>query len=211
MTIQTKKTITNKRVIANSATKELSLPAGMMRKEIYQLVVYLSTHKKLKLSHSALRQYEHYIECTKITDWQKGNLCMNYRIVNELATILGITPRQVGYNNQQLANQGLIAYVDYGNYRRFGKRDENGCLIEDRSFGVDLKPVLGQLERFQQLKANIAWEQEQHQRLRNRVSHLRRKIFNAIPETLKESYADLLYCPRFSKHIFCESLRLLIC
>ncbi|NQY83036.1 MAG: hypothetical protein HRT36_08585 [Alphaproteobacteria bacterium] len=99
------------------------------------------TARALRLSDSALSQYELLLSYTKAIDWQSGNLCICWMSVQKVAEKLGKSVRQVQYNNKQLMQASLIAFRDSANYRRCGQRNKAGVI--EWAYGVDLKPIPG--------------------------------------------------------------------
>ncbi|NQY82135.1 MAG: hypothetical protein HRT36_03680 [Alphaproteobacteria bacterium] len=94
----------------------------------------------LRLSDSALSQYELLLSYTKAIDWRSGNLCICWMSVQKIAEKLAKSVRQVQYNNKQLMQAGLIAFRDSARYRRCGQRNKAGVI--EWAYGVDLKPIL---------------------------------------------------------------------
>ena len=93
-----RKHTTLQRIQQNNNTRNYALPDDLKQMDVFDLVNFLASRRRLKLSGSAIRQYRKMLKCTRRSDWPAGNLCICWWSVQELAKELGITTRQVRYN-----------------------------------------------------------------------------------------------------------------
>ena len=89
--------------------------------------------------------------CSKAADWTDrdglGPIVWPSNIL--LARRMNMPVNTLRYHLRILGDLGLITWCDDAGYRRHGKRDENGRIIE--AFGIDLSPIAMRHEEFKAL------------------------------------------------------------
>ncbi|WP_254685026.1 plasmid replication protein RepC [Tateyamaria omphalii] len=84
---------------------------------------------------------------------------------------------------RRLAEIGVIAFKDSPNGKRWGRRNEEGYIIE--AYGFDLSPLAARVEEFTELYAKVKSERMQCQRLRRQITVARRIIRARIEDALR--------------------------
>ncbi|GLR50964.1 replication initiation protein RepC [Shinella yambaruensis] len=84
-----------------------------------------------------------------------------------------------------LVESGLLTRRDSPNGKRYVRRDQQGSI--DEAFGFSLAPLLARAEEFEQLAAEVVADRLLLQRLRERVTLVRRDIAKLIETALEDS------------------------
>ena len=177
--LRDRKFTTDSRIAENKDNREYGLPEGMGTKHLIRLVRDVAPI--IGLPGGAIDLLALYYSQTQDRDWQAGNACKSWYSVKKAAKIRTVDSRSIYNYNKALVEAGIVAYCDYGNYRRFGFR-QDGLIIDDMTFGVDLKPVIERLEEFQAIADRLVEAEILHKAARYQASALRRKIINNLPE-----------------------------
>uniref|UniRef100_UPI00048AE42E plasmid replication protein RepC n=1 Tax=Labrenzia sp. DG1229 TaxID=681847 RepID=UPI00048AE42E len=94
---------------------------------------------------------------------------------------------------RRLCEAGIIWMKDSPNGKRWGRRDDDGVIIE--AYGFDLAPLAARTEEFEALYARLQEEREFCTSLRNTITVTRRmiraKIDKALESRLKGPWSDL--------------------
>ena len=162
---------------------------------------------------SLIAYLELVVSYTREDDWKgRDTLPIAWLSVQEIAKKLSLSTRQVNRIEKDLVSLQAIALQDYGNYRRFGKRDEEGSV--QFAYGVDLRPLA------------LLWEeltfkvemQKQNDRLwketRYAISGLRRQIGDivrsghaVIADMVEEVMSDCAMTARIGQRTSLDGLK----
>ena len=122
---------------------------------------------------------------TRPQDWRLGNRPIVYLKVETAAHKLGISVSQIQRNERRLMELGAIAFRDSGNFRRSGRRDGDGRLLE--AWGLDLSPCAALLPELRRLVERAAREREEFLKLKREISAARRRIRAALDCAVADS------------------------
>ena len=167
--LRDRKFTTDSRIAENRDNREYGLPEGMGTKHLIRLVRDVAPI--IGLPGGAIDLLALYYSQTQDRDWQAGNACKSWYSVKKAAKIRTVDSRSIYNYNKALVEAGIVAYCDYGNYRRFGFR-QDGLIIDDMTFGVDLKPVIERLEEFQAIADRLVEAEILHKAARSQASAL---------------------------------------
>lgn len=120
---------------------------------------------------------------TQAQDWQPGSRPIVWPSAALQADELGITQTQAKRINRHLAELGLLVMRDSPNGKRYGKRDQDGRIIE--AYGFDLSPLAMRQDEFREVAAAGRDERDAVARLRRRAS-----IARASLRQTWETYAE---------------------
>ncbi len=123
----------------------IGLPAGKTKMDALKAVK--KARRSLDLKPAALDYLERLVRMTKAEDWSEGATPVAFGQVKTMADELDVDERTINNYERCLAERGLILWNDYGNCRRFGRRDENGKLVD--AYGIVLSPLI---ERFGEIE-----------------------------------------------------------
>jgi DNA-binding Lrp family transcriptional regulator len=129
--------------------------------------------KHLALPPTAFHLLRHFVLRAKAEDFGAGRLCGNWERVEDLATILQVTPRAISLAVQKLEEVGYIRRTTAANGARGASRvgDQLKWLR-----GISLKPLIEQVDRLKDKHEARQFEQEAVRSLRSAISSLRRQI-----------------------------------
>ena len=122
---------------------------------------------------------------TRPQDWWLGHRPIVYLKVQTAAHKLGISVSQIQRNERRLMELGAIAFRDSGNFRRSGRRDGDGRLLE--AWGLDLSPCAALLPELRRLVEQAAREREEFLKLKREISAARRRIRAALDCAVADS------------------------
>ena len=125
-----------------------------------------------------IRHLSLLIEYTRPQDWTAGHNPIVWLSQRETAHRLGLSPSQAHRNEDHLFHHEAIAYRDSSNYRRFGRRNGDGHIVE--AYGLDLSPVALWIPRLTVLSETIESRRGEWRRLRRLVAAARRRIDAAL-------------------------------
>ncbi len=120
---------------------------------------------------------------TQPQDWEAGRRPIVWASNNFLMEQTGFSLSTLRRHVRRLAELGLIWIKDSPNGKRYGRRDENGVIVE--AFGIDLAPLAARAEEFEALYAQLKEERELCASLRNVVTITRRVIRAKIDKALE--------------------------
>ena len=132
-----------------------------------------------------IEHLELLIGFTRPQDWFCGHRPIVYLQVQSAAERLGLSASQIQRNERRLMQLGAISFHDSGNFRRYGKRDGDGRLVE--AWGLDLSPCAALLPQLKQLAKEAAAEREEFLRIKRRISAARRRIGAAVDCAVADS------------------------
>ena len=132
-----------------------------------------------------IEHLELLIGFTRPQDWFCGHRPIVYLQVQSAAERLGLSASQIQRNERRLMQLGAVSFRDSGNFRRYGRRDGDGRLVE--AWGLDLSPCAALLPQLKQLAKEVAAEREEFLRLKRRISAARRRIGAAVDCAVADS------------------------
>ena len=148
------------------------LPDGVGRYEVIRLLRRVGA--AFNWTHPLIAHLDLLIGYTREADWAPGGRPIVWLSVLETATKLRIKDRQARRKEHQMMELGALAFRDSSNYRRSGRRDSDGNVVE--AFGVDLSPVAALLPRLVVAEKRQIWEAKEHRRLKRELSAARRRV-----------------------------------
>ena len=119
---------------------------------------------------------------TQAQDWEEGQRPIVWASNAYLMEQTGISLSALKRHARRLAEIGVISFKDSPNGKRWGRRDENGAIIE--AYGFDLSPLSARTEEFERLQAVLQAERELCQRLKRQITVSRRMIRARIEAAL---------------------------
>lgn len=175
---QTLQNLTQERTLRGTQAEKYfeGLPVGVGHFDVFKLVQNLE--KKIGLSSAAVQHLHYLISHTRELDWQPGAAPIVYRTVNNTATDRGRSVRQIHNLERALHRAGLIQWNDKENYKRYGRRDNNGNIVY--AYGVDLTPLGRMYEHLVELNEQHIAYMEAYNETKRKVSGLRRRIVSKI-------------------------------
>ena len=111
---------------------------------------------------------------TQTQDWEEGRRPIVWASNAYLMEQTGFSLSALKRHARRLAEAGVIAFNDSPNGKRWGKRDEDGVIIE--AYGFDLSPLAARTVEFEQLQAELQAERELCQFLKRQITVSRRTI-----------------------------------
>ncbi|SDN97266.1 plasmid replication protein RepC [Ensifer sp. YR511] len=122
---------------------------------------------------------------TKPCDWELGARPIVWPSNEYLIESTGYSQSAVKRHLRRLAEAGLIAYKDSSNGKRWGRRDDDGRIVE--AYGFDLSPLAARAGEFEVLYASIRAERSLIKNLKRKITILRRVVW----AMLESEYARL--------------------
>ncbi len=126
-------------------------------------------------------------------DWEQGRRPIVWASNNFLTEQLGWSLSALRRHVRRLCEAGVIAMKDSPNGKRWGRRDDEGHIIE--AYGFDLAPLAARAEEFEALHAALQEERQFCATLRNTITVTRRiiraKIEKALESRLRGPWRDL--------------------
>ena len=120
---------------------------------------------------------------TQAQDWESGRRPIVWASNAFLMEQGGFSLASLRRHVRRLCEAGVISMKDSPNGKRWGKRDENGHIVE--AYGFDLGPMAARAEEFEALHAQIVEERALCQSLRNTITVTRRMIRAKIDKALE--------------------------
>ena len=111
---------------------------------------------------------------TQAQDWEQGQRPIVWASNAYLMEQTGFSLSALKRHARRLVEIGVISFRDSPNGKRWGRRDEEGRIIE--AYGFDLSPLSARVEEFEQLHAVLQAERELCQRLKRQITVSRRMI-----------------------------------
>lgn len=161
------------------------LPAGMTR---WQLFGFLEkARRQLGLSKGAVAYLKVAISRTMDEDYVAGHICSFWTSVTKISSQAGLDRRQVARIEADLLERGLLAKSASDHSRRGGSRRDGKIGHE---FGINLAPLIARAAEIQAAARKATFEDEEAERLRNRIKKLfgdiRRLGFDGAMEAAEE-------------------------
>ena len=119
---------------------------------------------------------------TQAQDWEEGRRPIVWASNAYLMEQTGFSLSALKRHARRLAEIGVISFKDSPNGKRWGRRDEDGVIIE--AYGFDLSPLSARAEEFAQLHVELQAERELCQRLKRQITVARRMIRARIEAAL---------------------------
>lgn len=130
---------------------------------------------------------------TQAQDWGEGRRPIVWASNHFLMEQTGFSLATLRRHVRRLCEAGVIAMKDSPNGKRWGKRDEDGVIVE--AYGFDLAPLAARAEEFETLYAHLQAERSACASLRNAITVTRRmiraKIEKALEAGLRGPWRDL--------------------
>ncbi|WP_254055712.1 plasmid replication protein RepC [Ruegeria sp. EL01] len=126
-------------------------------------------------------------------DWEQGRRPIVWASNNFLTEQLGWSLSALRRHVRRLCDIGVIAMKDSPNGKRWGRRGDDGYIVE--AYGFDLAPLAARAEEFEALHAVLQEERQFCASLRNTITVARRiiraKIEKAMESRLRGPWRDL--------------------
>ena len=168
---------------AEAAAAYTGLPDGEDRSAIVRALREVG--RRAGWNDRLIAHLELLIGYTRPQDWWLGHRPIVYLKVQTAAYKLGISISQIQRNERRLMELGALAFRDSGNFRRSGRRDGDGRLLE--AWGLDLSPCAALLPELRRLAEEAAGEREEFLKLKREISALRRRIRAALECAVADS------------------------
>jgi len=120
---------------------------------------------------------------TQDQDWKAGCRPIVWASNAYLIEQTGLSLSALKRHTRRLAENGIIAFKDSPNGKRWGRRSDCGNIIE--AYGFDLSPLAARVEEFEDIFTEIKIERELCNRLKRQITTSRRNIRSKI-ETAAE-------------------------
>ena len=134
---------------------------------------------------------------TQPQDWEERQRPIVWASNAYLMEQTGFSLSALKRHARRLAEVGVIAFKDSPNGKRWGRRNDNGHIVE--AYGFDLSPLAARVEEFTELYGRIQEERALCQRLKRQITVARRMIRARIEAALQGalSGAWVQYLERF--------------
>lgn len=130
---------------------------------------------------------------TQTQDWEQGRRPVVWPSNNFLMEQTGFSLATLRRHVRRLCEVGLISMKDSPNGKRWGRRDDQGVIVE--AYGFDLAPLAARTEEFEALYAQLQAERAFCASMRNTITVTRRviraKIEKALESGLRGPWKDL--------------------
>jgi len=130
---------------------------------------------------------------TQAQDWEEGRRPIVWASNHFLMEQTGFSLATLRRHVRRLCEAGVISMKDSPNGKRWGRRDEDGMIVE--AYGFDLAPLAARAEEFETLYAHLQAERSACASLRNAITVTRRviraKIEKALVAGLRGPWRDL--------------------
>ena len=165
--------------------------AGVPKTRAYVAVKRVGAHIGLKASDLML--LDTLGAFTQPQDWEEGQRPIVWASNAYLMEQTGFSLSALKRHARRVAELGLISFKDSPNGKRWGRRNEEGVIIE--AYGFDLSPLAARVEEFEQLHVEIQAERALCQRLKRQITVSRRmiraRIEAAVSGALRGPWAQL--------------------
>ena len=122
---------------------------------------------------------------TRPCDWEEGARPLVWPSNSYLVDNTGLSLSTVKRLLRNLAEKGLIAYKDSSNGHRWGRRDEDGHILD--AYGFDLSPLSARTEEFESLYQSIRAERDRIKALKRKITIFRRTVWTILEGAFVES------------------------
>ena len=137
----------------------------------------------LGLKSQDIQLLDSFAAFTKPQDWEAGRRPIVWASNNYLMEQTGFSLTTLRRHVRRLAELGLIWTKDSSSGRRWGRRDDNGHIVE--AYGFDLAPLAARAEEFENLYAEIQEERQFCKSLKTNLTVSRRVIRAKIEKALE--------------------------
>ncbi|WP_367278296.1 plasmid replication protein RepC [uncultured Roseobacter sp.] len=120
---------------------------------------------------------------TQPQDWEERRRPIVWASNAYLMEQTGFSLSALKRHARRLAEVGVIAFKDSPNGKRWGRRNDDGHIIE--AYGFDLSPMAARVEEFTELYGRVQAERELCQRLKRQITVARRMIRARIEAALQ--------------------------
>ncbi|HYN37934.1 MAG TPA: plasmid replication protein RepC, partial [Rhodospirillales bacterium] len=158
---------------AEIAARFDGLPAGVTKKS-QLLAAFKQAAAALGISDRLFKAIDTLMSWSQQQDWMGDSRPIVWPSNQRLQDVWGIGERQVQNTVTALIRLGLITAIDIGEGRRWGRRDDQGRIIE--ACGFDLSPLAVRYAEFVAAAAEHRKRCAQRDALRRRLTGARRAI-----------------------------------
>jgi len=120
---------------------------------------------------------------TQAQDWEEGRRPIVWASNHFLMEQTGFSLATLRRYMRRLCEVGVISMKDSPNGKRWGRRDEDGVIVE--AYGFDLSPLAARAGEFEALYAHLQAERSACASLRNAITVTRRMIRAKIEKALE--------------------------
>ncbi|MEM6900289.1 MAG: plasmid replication protein RepC [Pseudomonadota bacterium] len=120
---------------------------------------------------------------TQPQDWEERRRPIVWASNAYLMEQTGFSLSALKRHARRLAEVGVIAFKDSPNGKRWGRRNDDGHIVE--AYGFDLSPMAARVEEFTELYGRIQAERALCQRLKRQITVARRMIRARIEAALR--------------------------
>ena len=120
-----------------------------------------------------IRHLEMLVSMTQERDWHDGRPIV-WMSVQETADRLGISSAQVNEHENALLKLGAVYFDDSANYKRWGRRNERGRIIE--AYGINLSPLGRLTNHLRNMDELMAGKRQAWRQAKSAYSGVRRYI-----------------------------------
>ncbi|MEM7710743.1 MAG: plasmid replication protein RepC, partial [Pseudomonadota bacterium] len=122
---------------------------------------------------------------THAQDWEERQRPIVWASNAYLMEQTGFSLSALKRHARRLAEVGVIAFKDSPNGKRWGRRNDDGHIVE--AYGFDLSPMAARVEEFTELYGRIQEERALCQRLKRQITVARRMIRARIEAALQSA------------------------
>ena len=170
--------------------------AGIKILKEYGLRMLPNEETGAKWTRSLLLHIELLVKHTSAKDWQAGEAIV-WMSVGTTAKILNLSSKQVSKNEKKLSRLGVLYWKDAANRKRFGRRDQNGNIIE--AYGVNITALGTMLDDFREEKKRIDEEDHKQALGKKEIDSLRAEYRTIIHHVVQNKQAQSKTYARISK------------
>ncbi|OCP23591.1 MULTISPECIES: plasmid replication protein RepC [unclassified Ensifer] len=128
---------------------------------------------------------------TSPPDWEEGARPIVWPSNEYLIHHTGYSLSAIKRHLRNLAEMGLIAYKDSSNGKRWGRRGDDGRIVE--AYGLDLSPLAARSGEFETLYASVRAQRNLTKELKRKITIFRRIVW-AILQSDYARQPDDLWC-----------------
>lgn len=161
---------------------------GVPKTEAFVAVKRVGAHIGLKASDLML--LDTLGAFTQPQDWEERRRPIVWASNAYLMEQTGFSLSALKRHARRLAEVGVIAFKDSPNGKRWGRRNDDGHIVE--AYGFDLSPMAARVEEFTELYGRIQEERALCQRLKRQITVARRMIRAHIEAALQSALSRRL-------------------
>jgi len=120
---------------------------------------------------------------TKPQDWEEGRRPIVWASNAYLMEQTGFSLSALKRHARRLVDMGVISFKDSPNGKRWGRRDDDGNIVE--AYGFDLSPLAARAEEFEMLFEAIKQERQLCQQIKRQITIARRALRAKIESAIE--------------------------